>query len=452
MTAKSLAAVFLVSVLGVAGCVKRTILIESDPPGASVRINEHPVGTTPVSYEFITHGRYLFRLEKTGFRELMAREMVRAPIYQWIPIDFVAEWLLPVRLEDKHVFRYRLTAQSSEEKLRGATPSSPADLLAGLKDPNPENRRRACVLLASARDASAAPAISQVLSDPSPIVRSAALGAWRSIQGSDALDRLQQALKSDRDREVRWRAAIELEALGDRKAVPALIAALKDSDHLVRTGAAEALKGIPDPQAVRPLIRSLREKDAAVRRAATEGLGRIGDRSAVPALIRVLFHHDVQTRRKAAEALAHLNDPRAGRAFVRTFTDWDPKVRTIATDALIASGNTEVVPLLIRRLRAWKPWTREHAARALGGLKDPRAIGVLKTAFQRESDPPASKAMYDALVALGAPMDPSWEKILEDRVNSAEAEKQKQAQAQKAAQDSSKGGTQKNKGFFGKSY
>ena len=75
----------------VTGCVKRTILIESDPPGATVWINEHQQeAVTPLAHEFITHGRYKFRLEKKGFKELTAREMVWAPIYQWIPLDFIS--------------------------------------------------------------------------------------------------------------------------------------------------------------------------------------------------------------------------------------------------------------------------------------------------------------------------------------------------------------------------
>ncbi len=393
-------AVALLLLLASTGCVKRTIIVESDPPGAKVWINEHPAGVTPVAYEFITHGRYKFRLGKPGFREHIAREMVRAPIYQWIGPDFIAEYLLPIRFEDKHVFRYALVPQPPAERLRQTPELSPQAALQQLQDPDPEKRRVACVTLAAARDPSTAQALLNATGDPIPVVRATALAAYRAVEGPRAKERLIQALHQDLDREVRWQAAAELEALRDPSAVPDLIEALEDRDPLVRIGAAEALKGIPDPRALQPLIRALKDKDTGVRRAATEGLGKIGDRAAVPALTRVLFHHDFQTRRRAAEALAKLKDPASGPALARTFTDWDPKVRQVATNALVQFGDERVVPLLIRRLRAWKPWTREHAARVLGGLKAAQAVGPLTRALERESDPPAREAMAEALVII----------------------------------------------------
>lgn len=383
------------------GCVKRAIVVESDPPGASVWINERSVGKTPVEYEFITHGRYKFRLEKSGFQPLTARERVKAPPYQWIPIDFFAEHLLPARLDDRHVFRYHLNPISTEERLAAPTPADREKALADLTSPVAEKRRAACVALAEIRNPADVSAVLAATSDADPVVRAEALGSLRAIQGPPSLEKLTEALRSDADPNVRWRAAIELEALKDKKAVPALIQALKDRSALVRGGAAEALKGIPDPQALSPLMHSLRDSDTSVRRAATEGLGKIGDRQAVRPLTKVLFHHDVQTRRRAAESLAKLKDPSSATALVRTFTDWDPKVRRTATETLIAIGNTEVVPLLIRRLRGLKPWTREHAAQALGGLKDPRAIEPLKVALQREPYKTTRIAMEQALKDLG---------------------------------------------------
>ncbi|MBI3317697.1 MAG: HEAT repeat domain-containing protein [Candidatus Omnitrophica bacterium] len=384
--------------LALTGCVKRTMVIESDPPGATVWINETKAGTTPLTHEFITHGRYKFRLEKTGFQELTAREMVRAPVYQWIPIDFLAEHLLPVHLEDKHLFRYQLSPASPSQRLMEEPPGRKEALQGDFKDPHPEKRRLACVEAARKRDPELAASVREAAQDPDGSVRAAALQALRGIEGTKSMEVLLKALKEDPQREVRWQAAVELEALGSADAVPALVEALKDRDSLVRTGAAEALKGLADPRAVHPLARALKDQDSSVRRAAAEGLGRMGDKAAVPALSRALFHRDVQTRRRAAEALLRLKDPSASRALVRSFSDWDPKVRKTATDALISFGNQkETVPILIRRLRAWKPWIREHAARTLGGFKDPGSLKALRLAFYREDDEEARAAMAAAL-------------------------------------------------------
>ncbi len=396
--------------LCLAGCVKRSILIETDPPGAQLWINEHAIGKTPVLYEFITHGRYKFRLEKSGFKPITAREMIRAPIYEWIGIDFAAEFILPLHLKDFHHFHYTLTPRPPTEQAVVETSADVQHLVAQLRDPKPEKRRLACVELAKIRDPSTAATVEAATRDSSPIVRAAALNTFRAVADLKSIERLLEALRADPNREVRWQAAAELEALEDARAVPALIQALKDRDPLVRVGAAEALKGIPDAAALRPLIRALKDPDPGVRRAATEALGEIGDRAAEPALIRVLFHHDVRTRENAVDALALLKDPASGPALVKTFNDYDPYVRGKATEALIRFGDQRVMPMLIRRLHSWRPWVREHAARTLGGLKNPQAVKPLERALKREPDFSAHNAMVLALRALGVPTKvPLWE-------------------------------------------
>jgi len=384
-----------------AGCVKRTIVVESEPPGARVWVNEHRLEKpTPVEYPFITHGRYKIRVEKSGFQAVTAREMVRAPVYQWIPLDLIFDVLVPFTLQDKHVFKYRLTPAPSTEGALPATQEEVQSALKNLKDPSPHKRRAACLALARARDPATAPAVSEATGDPDPAVRRAALGALRGILGKHSLPGLIQALREDSEPEVRWQAATELEALKDTQAVTALIAALRDRHPIVRAGAAEALKGIPDAQAVPGLVRALRDKDTAARRAAAEGLGKIGDRAAVRPLTRVLSHHDFLTRRRAAKSLGQLGDPSAAIPLARTLDNWDPQLRRISSHALIQMGDRRAVPLLIRYLRSWKAATREEAAIVLGGLKDPRSLEPLRRAARKEPNERTHSAMQTALAAL----------------------------------------------------
>lgn len=418
------------------GCVKRTLLIESDPPGAKVWINEHSVGVTPVKYEFITHGRYLFRLRKGGFREVIAREMVRAPVYEWIPLDFFFENLLPLKLEDKHSFAYALSPQPPDERMEIEGPEDVRADVAGLQDPDPRKRRAAAYGLAKTRDPSIAEEILPVTRDADPNVRKTALHTLRAVKGKEASPRLIEALGEDANPEVRWQAAVELEALKDTKAIPALTQALKDKDPLVRAGAAEALNGVPDPRSVAPLIAALRDKDTTARRSAAEALGKIGDRSAVKPLIRVLFHHDFQTRRRAAKSLAQLNDPAAALPLARSLDNWDPKLRKIAGDALLKMPETApVVPLLIRYLHSWKPVTRQEAATVLGGLKDSRALKPLMRAFRREPNHATSHAMLIALKELGMDVGGEWERIDSERARKAEQIQQLQEEEEKKPKD-----------------
>lgn len=408
------------------GCVKRTILIESNPPGARVWVNEHPLPeVTPVRYEFITHGRYQFRLQKSGFREVVAREMVKAPIYQWIPLDLVFEHMVPVKLEDRHAFRYDLSPLPPAEQVVEQTPQVREAHLEDLSDPDPLKRRAAAIWLARERDPAHAKAALEATFDTDPRVRAVALEALRVIHGPKAVERLSDLLQSDPDAEVRWAAATQLEALHSEEALPALRKALEQKEPLVRAGAAEALKGIPDPGSVDPLIRALKDKDTATRRAAAEGLGRIGDRAAVPPLMRALFHHDFQTRRRAAKSLRQLKDPAAGLALARSLHDWDPVLRDTAAEALVEFGDERVPPVLIRYLRSWKPAVRQHAAEVLGRIKDPRAVEPLARAFRREPNDRTSRSMLAALKSLGVEMDAGWEEMDQYRAHRAEEQREK---------------------------
>ena len=88
-----------------AGCVQRTLQIESSPPGALVYLNGDEAGRTPMRKNFVWYGTYDVELRKDGYRTLNVQQKVWAPWWQWPPFDFFAE-ALP--LEDKHYARYRM--------------------------------------------------------------------------------------------------------------------------------------------------------------------------------------------------------------------------------------------------------------------------------------------------------------------------------------------------------
>ena len=53
-------ALLLLFTLLLTGCVKRQILVSSDPPGARVQINGRDAGVTPITYDFIVPDAGLF--------------------------------------------------------------------------------------------------------------------------------------------------------------------------------------------------------------------------------------------------------------------------------------------------------------------------------------------------------------------------------------------------------
>jgi len=126
-----------------AGCVTRTYVISSDPPGAIVYRNGQPIGATPVEENFVYYGKYHFRLVKDGYEPLDVDQDVHAPCYEYPPLDAVSEILNPYKLRDVHRFHYLLQpaqpvrpddVRSRAEQLRGqgqqigpprATPAPP---------------------------------------------------------------------------------------------------------------------------------------------------------------------------------------------------------------------------------------------------------------------------------------------------------------------------------------
>lgn len=90
------------------GCVERRYVIETDPPGAVVYRNGKELGASPVDDHFVYYGHYDFTIKKEGFQTQHIRQDIPAPWYQWFPIDFVSEVLVPVQLEDVRHFRYTL--------------------------------------------------------------------------------------------------------------------------------------------------------------------------------------------------------------------------------------------------------------------------------------------------------------------------------------------------------
>jgi len=90
------------------GCIRRSLTIRSEPPGAELRVNDKLLGTTPYAYDFMWYGWYRIKLTKPGYEQRDDRVLLRAPFYLWIPFDLVME-LLPVPIHDTRALSYTLT-------------------------------------------------------------------------------------------------------------------------------------------------------------------------------------------------------------------------------------------------------------------------------------------------------------------------------------------------------
>lgn len=73
------------------GCVRRTIFITSEPEGALVYLNDTEVGRTPVEVDFLYYGDYDVRLIHPDREPLVTMGRARAPWWDTIGLDLIAE-------------------------------------------------------------------------------------------------------------------------------------------------------------------------------------------------------------------------------------------------------------------------------------------------------------------------------------------------------------------------
>ena len=87
--------------------------VRTNPPGALLYVDDQPepIGTTPVSHEFTYYGTRKIRLVKDGYETLTIMQPIPTPWYQYTPIDFVAENLVPGEIRDQRCFDYQLRPQ-----------------------------------------------------------------------------------------------------------------------------------------------------------------------------------------------------------------------------------------------------------------------------------------------------------------------------------------------------
>ncbi len=93
------------------GCVQRRLTIRTDPPGAMAYVDGYPIGTTPISTDFIYYGTREIRLVKDGYETVVVKQRFWPPWYEIPPLDFISENLVPGEFRDHRTLEFRLQPQ-----------------------------------------------------------------------------------------------------------------------------------------------------------------------------------------------------------------------------------------------------------------------------------------------------------------------------------------------------
>jgi HEAT repeat protein len=272
--------------------------------------------------------------------------------------------------------------------------------------------------------------LAPMVTDPDLEVRKAVVQSLSGSQDKLALATLVSAL-CDSDREVRWRAAKALEAVGwspaneeqsvwravangefhkaadfGSVAVEPLIAELEDPTSPNRLVVIHSLGRMGDARVIKPLLAAVSDPDPNIRFAAVDALNGVGEPDVVAGLINALKDPSKNVRAVAAAALGSASDATAVEPLLAVLTDDDWAVRKAAGDALARLRDKRAVEPMIGLINDPDQDVRETAVNALGEIRDRSAVECLVTALV---DPQLSVRTL-AASALRK-IDAHWEKL-----------------------------------------
>lgn len=138
--------------------------------------------------------------------------------------------------------------------------------------------------------------------------------------------------------------------------------------------------GIKQLRAERVLSKAMYDGRPALRETAANLLGILGSATAAPALIEALWDPVPEVQRASARALGCTGNPAAVPALLSLLQHADEQLGGQIFSSLVRLGPV-AVPALIENCTSSSPWMRWHCIRALGKIRDPRALPVLVRAL-----------------------------------------------------------------------
>ena len=200
----------------------------------------------------------------------------------------------------------------------------------------------------------------------------------------------------------RWTIIWTLTRIGS-EAVPDLILALKRPNGLIAERVAYTLGDIKDSLAVGPLMEACAHTRWQVRDDALGALGKIGDRRAEPAVVAALTDRIGQVRKSAAVSCGKLSLASAAQSLVGMFNDPFYGARMTAMEAILKFDTAVVIDRLESAMTLSAPEIGNQACRLLGGLGNDQAIRILRT--QLDSASPERRTSAALAMVQADPLD-----------------------------------------------
>ena len=100
------------------GCVQRRLIIRSVPEGAFVKIDDQPVGATPLSVPYTYSGTRDITLERDGYKTINVQQRIDPTWYETFPVSFFTENFAGREIRDERVLDFRMEPKSQVQEDR----------------------------------------------------------------------------------------------------------------------------------------------------------------------------------------------------------------------------------------------------------------------------------------------------------------------------------------------
>ncbi|MEO6953858.1 MAG: HEAT repeat domain-containing protein [Polyangia bacterium] len=191
------------------------------------------------------------------------------------------------------------------------------------------------------------------------------------VGGRDAVADDVVACLRDEDPEVRALACTALMRIGDARVVPALFPSIADEDSRVAHLAVGAIQSLGSADTERLTLDAARSTDARLRRAALGIIGYFGWASALPIVLDALRGDDARTSDQALAALAYIDDAEALAALFAASRDPRPRIRASAVRALAHVSMSPAIEREVERaLSDEDAWVRYYACQSVARIPE----------------------------------------------------------------------------------
>lgn len=219
-----------------------------------------------------------------------------------------------------------------------------------------------------------------------------------SLYADDMVAKMVDELKSSSSFKTRLQAAIFLGKMQDKRAVDALINALKDEDYAIKGACAIALGNIGDERATRPLIDLLRDPEALVRKEAVKSLTKLSaNKSTMDAIINTFKNTDDSLLKVGILAIfGEIRDERALRILAEGLSE-KGEVSDTTSQIIMGLSSENQVKVLIFALESKDENARMGAMELAGVLKDKRMVIPLLSVMKDSQSPEESRLARSTL-------------------------------------------------------